>query len=277
MGRFRTFAANSKDEDKYKSDLESTTLSENIHEIIVGTLLGDSSMSIQDDKPKYSIKFDQGGQHGDYVEHLFELFKDYCGSNPNRRFIIDEISQKKKLKSIAFKTYSLNLFKPYFDMFYTYETRIVSKEVDKNERDGKYPNGKPKFKKKKVTVLVEEIFNKKKIVPADIENLLTEKAIAYWFMDDGTFHDDTKSQIRSFLFSTQGFEKNEVQQLCDVLEKKFKISANVHKDTIYWRIYILRKSTDKFKNLIQKYIIPNFQYKLEKSQKMIEFLEQENQ
>ena len=96
-------------------------------------------------------------------------------------------------------------------------------------------------------------------------------------MDDGTYHDNQKSGKRSYLFSTQGFEKSEVERLCEVLKKKFNICANVHKDKEYWRIYILSKSSQTFVDLIKDDIIQNFQYKLEESQQMIEVIEKVNE
>ena len=267
----RDFQPNSKAEKDYKAGLNFND--PELKQILIGTLLGDASMSIKDDKPVYSIKFDQSAAHEKYIDHLFVKFQKYCGSSPEKRYVLDKITKEKNVyKSLFFRTYTLNFLKYYFDLFYTYETQyVVTKTSYKTERGG------TQFKRVKVTKKVNEIINKKKIVPKCIETLLTKKAVAYWYMDDGTYHDNQKSGKRSYLFSTQGFEKSEVERLCEVLKKKFNICANVHKDKEYWRIYILSKSSQTFVDLIKDDIIQNFQYKLEESQQMIEVIEKVNE
>ena len=52
--------------------------------------------------------FKQGVVHKEYLEHLYELFKDYCLSEP-------KIS---KDNSIRFHTRSLQCFNEFYDLFY---------------------------------------------------------------------------------------------------------------------------------------------------------------
>ena len=82
----------------YKNKLELTSEQK---EVLIGTLLGDSSMSIRSDKPHYSVKFEQGEAHKDYVDHLYQIFEPYTGSPPSMRFI----DSKKTRRAYWFRTY----------------------------------------------------------------------------------------------------------------------------------------------------------------------------
>lgn len=97
----------------YKQTLK---LTDQQKEIIVGTLLGDSSISVRKGVPHYSIKFEQGEMHRGYVEHLYQVFEPYCGSSPSERFI----DKNKTRKAVWFRTYSHIDIKFYFDLFYDY-------------------------------------------------------------------------------------------------------------------------------------------------------------
>lgn len=204
---------------KYKQSL---TISPCQKDILIGTLLGDASMRLSQGKPVYAIKFEQGIQHKEYIEHLYEVFEPYCGTIPKERFI----DKEKTRKSIGFTTYRHKNFIFYYNYFY---------EIQENKGV--------------------------KVIRKDIHKFLTPKAVAYWFMDDGTYHIDNYGN-RSYLFSTQGFQKVECQRLCDALKLNFNIDANVHKDRKKWRIYVRQLSSQKLLDLIKPFIHPNFQYKI---------------
>ena len=131
-----------------KAERTQLVLSKELKEISVGLLLGD----LYGEKQKTSINirfvFNQGIIHKDYLFHLFELFQDYCPSDPKiGNHLSDKITGKVH-SSIRFSTYSLPCFNEYYDLF--------------------YPNG-----------------IKKKVVPLNIGALLTPLGLAYWICDDG--------------------------------------------------------------------------------------------
>jgi hypothetical protein len=208
-------------------------------DILVGTLLGDGSMSLKYNKPFYAIKFEQSIKHRNYIEHLFDVFNSFCLSEPKTRIINKRTSNQLDYReSIYFKTFSHNCFIFYFNLFYR-----IDRVIDKN------------------TGILS--LKKKKIVPKNIHQLLTPRAIAYWFMDDGTFKCHNKSKTsKSYVFSTEGFEKHECQRLLDALKLNYNLDAQLHKDKVYWKIYISKKSTDILRTLIEPYIHSDFYYKL---------------
>lgn len=129
----------------YKKTLKLTQVQK---EILIGTLLGDASMSLRNGKPHLTVKFEQGEKNKDYVEHLFQEFEPYCGSSPSTRWI----DRAQTRKAVWFRTFSHEDFRYYYNLFYNYD------------------------KKTKTS---------KKIIRKSIKKLLTPRVLAYWYMDDG--------------------------------------------------------------------------------------------
>lgn len=100
-----------------------------------------------------------------------------------------------------------------------------------------------------------------KVLPHNIEDLLTPIGLAHWIMGDGYFTNGSTK------LCTHNFTKEEVLLLIDILAKKIGIKATIQKRTnpdgaIKWRINISRISMDILISLVQLYIIPDMLYKL---------------
>lgn len=100
----------------------------------------------------------------------------------------------------------------------------------------------------------------KKIVPnlTILNEYLTPRAIAYWFMDDGSL----KSNCLAYILCTDSFSLLECKLLAQVFFDKFGIRTSFHKQRKNYRIYIPRSEYSKFRNLVKPYIIPSMFYKL---------------
>ncbi len=102
--------------------------------------------------------------------------------------------------------------------------------------------------------------NKKKIVPCNIEKLLTARSLAYWAMDDGS------ADRSGFIFHTNSFTLIEVELLVKVLKNKFDLNCSIQtrndKEIKPYFIYVKGDSLNKLINLIEPYVIPHFSYKL---------------
>jgi len=73
-------------------------------------------------------------------------------------------------------------------------------------------------------------------VPEDIQ--LTARAIAYWYMDDGS----KKSNAKAYYLCTDSFKREELDILKGVIKKNWGIEVNYHrteKDNL--RLYIPTK------------------------------------
>jgi hypothetical protein len=100
----------------------------------------------------------------------------------------------------------------------------------------------------------------KKIIPRVIEKLLTPLSLAIWFMDDGSLK---SVRHRTYVIHTLGYDRDELENVQKVLLKKFDLHTSLHSQKgKYWRLYIQSQSADKFKKLIEPYILPSMRYKL---------------
>ena len=73
------------------------------------------------------------------------------------------------------------------------------------------------------------VINGKKGIPNSlIIDHLTERGLAYWFMDDGGKLDYNKnSKNKSIVFNTHSFTEQEVISMAKELSDKFNLSLNI--------------------------------------------------
>lgn len=107
--------------------------------------------------------------------------------------------------------------------------------------------------------LYEAFYNKNKVKHLPIElfsELLTPLALAIWFIDDGSVLG------KGFKIATSCFEKEELDELCLFLYKKYKLDCSLHKDKNYFSIYIKSTSAHTFAKLVEPHMINSMKYKL---------------
>lgn len=161
-------------------------LPQNLKEILVGLLLGDLCAQKRSKNGNTNLHFEQGLVHKDYIFHLYDLFKSYCNSEPK---VTSRLADKRTgniYTRIQFVTYCLPCFNELYFSF--------------------YPEGK-------------------KIVPLNIEELLTPLGLAYWISDDGYYDKKNKRVI----ISTDSYTLDEVNALLKALTEKFNLSCYVNK------------------------------------------------
>ena len=83
--------------------------------------------------------------------------------------------------------------------------------------------------------------------------LLTPKAMAWWFMDDGTTSGKCSISIATCSFSIDG-----LLRLKEYLKTTYDIDITIQKD---FKIYFPSNSAKKFYELIKDFIIPEMMYK----------------
>lgn len=101
--------------------------------------------------------------------------------------------------------------------------------------------------------------NRRKVVPKLIKRLLTERGLAYWFMDDGSIK---SKQSKAVIFNTQGFAEQDVAKLIRVLREKFGLEAKQRRQREGQQIYISGRSYGRFRSLVERHLIPEMCYKL---------------
>lgn len=198
-----------------KANLE---LSNDLDEIIIGSMLGDLSAEKPGVKSNTRLQFKQSIKNKLYIEHLYLLFQEFCGSKPLEMSSFDNRPNKmKEYSSIKFQTLSLPCFNKYRELFYN--------------------------------------LNGVKIIPKNLDMLLTERGLAYWIMDDGY------KSVNGFYLCTESYTLEDHQVLVSVLRNKFHLNCNIHKTTNGSRIYIFGNSRDRLLELIKPYLLDHFNYK----------------
>lgn len=188
-------------------------------EIIIGSLLGDLSAEKKNPNSNVRLQFKQSVINKEYIDHLWAIFQTYCGSKPIILARFDSRPNKmKEYKAIKFQTLSLPCFNIYRTLFYN-------------------PEGV-------------------KIIPHNLEELLSARGLAYWIMDDGY------RSGKGLYISTESFSQSDNQKIVNLLKNKFDLDSNMHLTTNGYRIYIFSTSINKLIELIKPFLIKHFYYKL---------------
>jgi len=98
-----------------------------------------------------------------------------------------------------------------------------------------------------------------KTIPSEelLLEFLTNRSLAYWFMDDGS---RVSEKVKSMRLCTDSFKQEEV--LINILYTKFNLKCSPIKDGLKYRIYISSKSYSDLIEILGPYIIPSMKYKL---------------
>jgi ubiquinol-cytochrome c reductase cytochrome b subunit len=195
-------------------------LSDEQKEILVGTLLGDAS--IERSKPTHNgrLQFLQTfPAHAEYLTVLYVQFINLAKSAP--KVVIRKADKRtgKVYSQIQWKSPTYTCFNMYHDMFYV---------------------------------------NGKKVVPANIAELLTPRALAYWIMDDGG-----KDSYGATLLHTRSFTLAEVQLLQTALMDNFSLRTRlIEKSAGQWVIVIPIKQVRSLKDIVSIYMCRSMLYKI---------------
>lgn len=100
--------------------------------------------------------------------------------------------------------------------------------------------------------------DKKKVISQKLKQLLKSPlSLAMWFMDDGC------AEYAGVSFNTQCFSLKEVRFLSQILKENFGLDSTIRKNKNGWIIYIPKNNLNRFTNIVKKYLLPDFLYKLE--------------
>ena len=210
---------------EYKDSLIELSIEQK--EAIIGLMLGDASLQSQNKGKTYRIKFEWGDKNKAYVLHVFNLFDEWLFSQPHKK---ERLSPKGNLIiNWGFQTFSHKAFNYLAELFL----------LDKGGKKG----------------ISENL----------VQDHLTPKGLAYWFMDDGGKLDYNKnSKNRSVVLNTHSFTDLEVENLCDQLSNKFELLCEVRSNKNKKIIVIKDTSYSKFYQLINPYLLEEMKYKLPK-------------
>jgi len=100
---------------------------------------------------------------------------------------------------------------------------------------------------------------KKKCVPKLIDHFMSERSIAYWYMDDGSMK---SRESKGVVFNTHCFTRNDVQRLIEVLRTRFSLEVAERKQKDGLQIYVSGKSYERFREMVDPHIFPSMRYKV---------------
>jgi phosphate starvation-inducible protein PhoH len=96
----------------------------------------------------------------------------------------------------------------------------------------------------------------KKRITNTIEDYMTERTLAFWYMDDGSYYNGVIN------LHTNNFSNEENEILIKILKSKFGIESKLLKTKSYPYLQIDVKNGEKFLKLIENHIHPNISYKV---------------
>jgi len=196
------------------------------YELIIGSLLGDGTLSRVSSVKGTSIDYRFVAVHSDrqfaYVNWKYDRLKNLCLSPP--------------------KLYAVNYTRKDGSRSYAAAARTVSHPAFTKLREYFYPEGR-------------------KIIPLDIKTHITPLALATWYLDDGRLHYSKLHDNGEI--ACEGFTKEENETLCEAVNTLYncRLHTILRKNSgTNSRIYVPSQST--FFDIIAPYVIPSMQYKL---------------
>lgn len=202
-------------------------------DLIFGTLLGDGNLQTETQGRTWRYRALQKAEHKPYLDHKFSILESLCipGSLPSYSKTLDERTNKLS-ERWYFNTLTQDCLRFYGNMFYTYD-----------KTKGRFI----------------------KDVPKNLSQHLTPRAIAYMYMDDGSLK--WSGHSNAMRICTESFSVDGVKLIQKVFKNKYNIDTNLEKKTLSdgtfgQRISIPEKSSEKFRELIQEYLVDCMKYKV---------------
>lgn len=209
---------------KLKLYKDSLVLTNEMRGIIVGLLLGDANLqTFTSHGTTWRLRITQGNDnHYEYIQHLRTVLDPWTNMDLGTNH--ETTKDGKVYNKWYFNTLTFTQFAELGNAFYPLNSN--------NKRS--------------------------KVIPSQISEWMTDKSLAYWFMDDGA----KRSNVAAVRFCTESFTRDEVDLLISILKDKFDIIGTPNKDSNGWRISISTKSYGKFYDLVKPHVIPSMMYKL---------------
>lgn len=191
-------------------------------DLLIGCLLGDANLQTLNGQT-WRARFVHKALHQPYIEHKYQILKEFCGQSPTYSQYYDERTQQ-TYSRFSFNTLTSDKFRYLGHLFYRNENGIWVKHVPENI--GKY---------------------------------LTPEALAYWYMDDGALK--WKGMSNAVRLCTDSFSESDVNLLKRTLKEKFSLECSLQKKDSIYRISVLEKSYPTLKELIVPHLLPCMYYK----------------
>jgi len=200
-------------------------------DLLIGTLLGDANLQSETKGRTWRYRSIHRKEHYDYINHKYIILNNICETQPKLTKVLD-FRTNKYYERYQFSTLIQNSLRYYANMFYKYNT-LLKKWV--------------------------------KIVPRNLAKYLTPKAIAYWYMDNGSLK--WKGKSNAMRICTNSFSLDDVMRLKKIMNNKYNINMQIikikKKDIIVgYRLQINEANSFLFRELIKPHLIEVMKYKV---------------
>lgn len=189
-------------------------------EAIIGVILGDGHLERIKLSHNTRLRIDQSYPEKEkYLMHLYNLFEPMVNKLPTITTRKADKRTGKVYQSMNFKTLAMPVLNQYHDLFYK---------------------------------------NKVKIIPRNLDQLLTARGLAFWIMDDGGI-----SVYKQTILHTRAYTYDDVNYIQSVLLKNFSLVTRLEeKKKGQWVIYIPIKQKISLKLIVGPYMIESMWYKI---------------
>jgi hypothetical protein len=197
-----------------------------LKQVIHGLMLGDGHLHKKkntNNNPYYTQTF---GQHYElFAKHIFETFKDFCTAKGFYSYLVQSGKDSPFYMRYIVRTVSNSEWNFFYNIYY--QVNSLGKTI--------------------------------KIIPSNIEKILTPIVLAYFIMGDGNFHKVHKI-IR---LCTNSFTKKEVELLSAAIFNKFGIKSRLEHVRNNQYILVFPKSQVPFlQEVVKDYMIPSMLYRI---------------
>lgn len=184
--------------------------------VIVGNLLGDGWGENRMGNTRFHIHM--GSPNVEYLMWLHKFYSERGYCSPKKPELKRNIGNKNKIYfSYKFRSWTFSSWNWIYEAFYQ---------------------------------------NKIKIVPSNIDQLLTPLALAIWIMDDGGVHPS------GMIISTYNFRENDITLLQKALKKNFDLDTSVINNKNGFVLYFPKNQLSKLSNIVKNLMVPSMYYKL---------------
>jgi hypothetical protein len=188
--------------------------------VIIGSLLGDARLECRSvglrGPMTARLRIHHGEKQKEYVFWKYEIFKNLVQKEP-RQIVWDNPKRNLREVSWYFHTRSLKELGIFHKVFYKHGVKIF---------------------------------------PEIISGLITPRALAVWFMDDGS------NNVDNCTLNTHGFARDEQVRIQEFLYRQYAVIATIVKDRSKFKLAIGRSQREMFLNIITPFIAPSMTYKI---------------
>lgn len=200
-------------------------------DVIVGSLLGDGNLQTETQGRSWRYRALQQAKHKDYLDYKYNVLKNLCKTGPIYSEVEDERTGK-LAKRYYFNTQVHDCLRHYGNIFYTYDANSNRFVKD---------------------------------VPKTIEQVLSPRALAIMYQDDGALK--WKGHSNAMRICTESFTLDGLNRFKSAIKSLYGIEVSLtpkKKDGVVvgHRVYIPETSSAAFVGLIKPYLVDCMQYKV---------------